>query len=139
VLFVAQYLKPAFLALLVGIAGYTGYSTSLEAKERTPCQSIATISASELPPEARHTLMLIQKGGPFPFPQKDGSIFGNFEKHLPLRERGYYRAYTVPTPGVSGRGTRRIVAGKGLTGSVATSGVYYYTDDHYRTFRRIRE
>lgn len=88
-----------------------------------------------LPPEARQTLKLIKQGGPFPYPKKDGSTFGNFEKHLPLQPRGYYREYTVPTPGSRDRGARRIVAGS----PPASSGEYYYTADHYRSFRRIRE
>jgi len=79
---------------------------------------------------AQETLALITRGGPFPYP-KDGTVFGNFERRLPIRERGYYREYPVPTPGSQGRGARRIVAGKG--------GEFYYTEDHYRTFRRIRE
>ncbi len=87
------------------------------------------MDVSALPREAQATLALIEQGGPFPTP-KDGTVFGNFEKRLPMRERGYYREYTVPTPGSRGRGTRRMIAGKG--------GEFYYTDDHYRTFRRIR-
>ena len=62
-----------------------------------------------------------------------------FEKRLPERPRGYYREYTVPTPGSRDRGARRIVAGGGRTGDVAASGEYYYTQDHYRNFRRIQE
>jgi ribonuclease T1 len=96
------------------------------------------ISASELPQEARATLALIKQGGPFAY-RKDGSVFGNFEQRLPIRSRGYYREYTVPTPGAKDRGARRIVAGSGAAGDVRTSGEYYYTDDHYRSFRRIRE
>jgi ribonuclease T1 len=88
------------------------------------------ISAAELPPQARATVELIRKGGPYPY-ERDGLVFGNFEKRLPLRERGYYREYTVRTPGASGRGARRIVAGNG--------GELYYTEDHYETFRRIKE
>ena len=83
-----------------------------------------------LPVEARETLALIKAGGPFPYKQ-DGRVFGNREGLLPKRNRGYYREYTVRTPGARDRGARRIVAGKG--------GEYYYTDDHYRSFRRIRE
>ena len=93
---------------------------------------------AELPQEARDTLILIRKGGPFPH-RKDGSIFGNFERRLPLRPRGHYREYTVATPGARDRGARRIVAGQGDTGDVRTSDEYYYTDDHYRSFRKIRE
>jgi ribonuclease T1 len=92
------------------------------------------VAVADLPKEARDTLALIRKGGPFPY-RSDGTTFGNFEKRLPPRTRGYYREYTVPTPGAHDRGARRIVAG----GDVRTSGEYYYTDDHYRTFRRVRE
>jgi ribonuclease T1 len=88
------------------------------------------IAAAELPAEARNTIALIRKGGPFPF-DRDGVAFGNFEKRLPEQARGYYREYTVRTPGVKSRGARRIVAGRG--------GEYYYTDDHYESFRRIKE
>ncbi|NJD25789.1 MAG: ribonuclease [Betaproteobacteria bacterium] len=88
------------------------------------------VTAAELPGEARTTLALIKAGGPFPY-ERDGIVFGNFEKRLPLYPRGYYREYTVKSPWRRDRGPRRIVAGQG--------GEYYYTDDHYRTFRRIRE
>ena len=88
------------------------------------------IKASALPVEARATLALIRAGGPFPH-GRDGSVFGNREALLPKRPRGYYREYTVRTPGARDRGARRIVAGR--------DGEYYYTDDHYRTFRRIRQ
>jgi ribonuclease T1 len=88
------------------------------------------IKEAELPREARETLQLIRQGGPFPH-ERDGMTFGNFEKKLPLQARGYYREYTVRTPGVQSRGARRIVAGKG--------GELYYTEDHYQSFRRIRE
>ena len=87
-------------------------------------------AAAELPAEARKTLEAIRKGGPFPY-ERDGATFGNFEKRLPVKGRGYYREYTVRTPGAGDRGARRIVAGKG--------GELYYTDDHYQSFRRIRE
>ena len=96
-----------------------------------------TVALRELPTEARQTLALIKQGGPFPYARKDGSVFLNFEKRLPLKPRGYYREYTVRTPGLSHRGPRRIVAGQGSAGDVRTSGEYYYTADHYKTFRRI--
>jgi ribonuclease T1 len=98
----------------------------LSAREAAPP---AEVPVAALPPEGRETLALIKRGGPFPY-RKDGTTFGNFERRLPIRDRGYYREYTVPTPGARDRGARRIVAG---------GGEYYYTDDHYRTFRRIRE
>lgn len=98
-------------------------------------QSLDSVTLSSLPPEAHRTLQLIKQGGPFPYPKKDGSTFGNYEKRLPYQPRGHYREYTVPTPGSRDRGARRIVAGS----PPETSGEYYYTDDHYRSFRRIRE
>ena len=88
------------------------------------------IPAAQLPREARETLALIRAGGPFPYPQ-DGKTFQNREKLLPQRARGYYREYTVKTPGARDRGARRIVAGNG--------GEFYYTADHYRSFQRIIE
>jgi ribonuclease T1 len=84
------------------------------------------------------TLALIKRGGPFPF-HKDGIVFQNRERRLTPRPRGYYTEYTVRTPGRGDRGARRIIAGRGDTGNPATSGEYYYTDDHYETFRRIRD
>jgi ribonuclease T1 len=94
-------------------------------------QDVATVIAlSELPAEARETVLRIRRGGPFPY-ERDGTVFGNFERVLPVRRRGYYREYTVPTRGVKHRGGRRIVVGR--------SGELYYTDDHYQTFTRIRE
>jgi len=84
----------------------------------------------ELPPEAVQTVELIRKGGPFPY-RRDGAAFRNREKLLPRRERGWYREYTVRTPGAGDRGARRIVAGR--------DGTLYYTDDHYRSFKRILE
>ena len=100
--------------------------------------AISEIGIQDLPAEGQHTLALIKRGGPFPY-EKDGSVFGNFERHLPQRVRGYYREYTVKTPGLPHRGSRRIVAGAGQAGDVRSSGEYYYTDDHYDSFRRIRE
>jgi len=92
--------------------------------------SAAEIAVAGLPPEARETLVLIRQGGPFPYGQ-DGTVFGNRERMLPPKERGYYREYTVKTPGARDRGALRIIAGGARE--------LYYTDDHYRSFRRIRE
>ena len=100
---------------------------SLARNESAPANEIALAA---LPREAQHTLQSIKRGGPFGF-ERDGVVFGNYERRLPPRQRGYYREYTVPTPGVRNRGARRIVAGAGAE--------YYYSDDHYRSFRRIRE
>lgn len=101
-----------------------------------PAPPVPEVALADLPAEARATLALIKRGGPFPY-RKDGATFGNFERRLPPRARGYYREYTVPTPGARDRGARRIVSGAGE--DARASGEYYYTDDHYRTFRRIRE
>ena len=90
----------------------------------------ADIRVAELPPEARATLQRIKAGGPFPYKQ-DGRVFGNREGLLPKKSRGYYREYTVTTPGARDRAARRIVAG--------SRGEYYYTEDHYRSFKRILE
>lgn len=98
------------------------------AQRSTP--GLPEVSVAQLPAEARGTLGLIRKGGPYPY-ERDGIVFGNFEKRLPVRERGYYHEYTVPTPGVKSRGVRRIVAGR--------SGEFYYTDDHYNSFSRVRD
>ena len=86
------------------------------------------ISISALPPEGRATLALVASGGPFPY-DRDGAVFRNREGILPDEPRGYYREYTVATPGSDDRGARRIVAG--------ARGERYYTDDHYSSFRRI--
>ena len=89
---------------------------------------LPVITLEELPPEALKTLALIASDGPFPFRQ-DGVTFQNRERILPRKPTGYYREYTVITPGASTRGARRIVAG--------AEGELYYTDDHYASFSRI--
>lgn len=90
----------------------------------------APVGVAELPPEAHATLRLIERGGPF-LHKRDGVVFGNRERLLPPKARGYYREYTVPTPGRRDRGARRIVAGEARE--------YYYSDDHYRSFRKVLE
>lgn len=123
-------------ALLLGAVvacGPTG-----DAREAKGRGDFGEVALSDLPPEARDTLALIKRGGPFPY-RKDGTTFGNREGHLPRQPRGYYTEYAVRTPWESDRGARRIVAGRGSTGSPANNGEYYYTDDHYNTYRRIRE
>jgi ribonuclease T1 len=86
------------------------------------------VHAADLPVEARQTLALIERGGPFPY-ARDGVPFGNYEHRLPPRTRGYYREFTVPTPGLKNRGPRRIISGM--------EGERYYSADHYRSFGRI--
>jgi ribonuclease T1 len=99
---------------------------------RTPAapRAIPTIPLSKLPPEAQRTFDLIRRGGPFPY-AKDGTVFGNRERRLPLAPMGYYREYTVPTPGSRDRGARRLVTGKQRE--------VYYTPDHYRSFMQVAE
>ncbi|GAB4191418.1 MAG: ribonuclease domain-containing protein [Roseiflexaceae bacterium] len=89
---------------------------------------LPTVRPAELPPEARETLALIAQGGPFPF-RRDGIEFQNRERLLPRKPRGYYREYTVITPGSRDRGARRIVTGE--------DGEIYYTEDHYESFVQV--
>ena len=91
---------------------------------------LAVIAMAELPAEARVTLQSIKRGGPFVY-ERDGVVFRNYERILPQQPRGYYREYTVKTPGARNRGARRIVCGKPVE--------CYYSADHYQTFKRIRE
>lgn len=91
-----------------------------------------SVRMSALPPEAQQTILSIQQGGPFPY-EKDGSVFGNYEKVLPQQKRGYYREFTVKTPRARNRGARRIITGGSLPRE------YYYTADHYRSFHRVIE
>ena len=106
------------------------------ARDASP--AIAEVRIDDLPVEARQTLARIKRGGPYAY-KKDGAVFGNREKRLPAQPRGYYTEYTVKTPYSRDRGARRIVAGRGAGRNPATSDEYYYTDDHYNSFRRIRE
>ena len=92
----------------------------------------ASISAQELPAQGLETYRNIRKGGPFPF-EKDGVVFGNRERLLPPQKRGFYREYTVRTPGERSRGPRRIVCG----GPATMPEACYYTADHYASFRKI--
>lgn len=119
-----QFLRTAVLA----IAAF-GLASSALARGEAP---LASVSLASLPVQAQQTMVLIKKGGPFPYKQ-DGGVFGNYERVLPGRERGYYREYTVRTPGARDRGARRIVAG-GLPPRE-----FFYTDDHYASFKQIDE
>ena len=91
---------------------------------------LSVIAVAQLPAEARDTLRTIRQGGPFAY-SRDGAVFNNFERVLPKHRRGYYHEYTVITPGANNRGARRIISGE--------NGEFYYTADHYQTFKRIRE
>jgi ribonuclease T1 len=105
------------------------FSLNISAKEPV---FLSLISVAQLPDEALQTLRLIRQGGPFPY-AKDGTVFGNYEKALPQQKRGYYHEFTVPTPTAHNRGAQRIIVG----GDIQISREYYYTNDHYATFRRI--
>lgn len=123
---------------LAAIAALTLLALPLQSvAKRNADVSLDNIAQSTLPKEGQKTLMLIQQGGPFPYADKDGSTFGNREGTLPKQKRGYYSEYTVKTPYARNRGAKRIIAGKGSTGNPATSGEYFYTDDHYASFKRI--
>ena len=95
---------------------------------RDPESGLPYVAEADLPPEAGETLDLIEAGGPFRY-DRDGVVFENRERILPAERRGYYREYTVPTPGEEDRGARRIVTGD--------EGQYYWTEDHYASFERI--
>lgn len=94
-----------------------------------PSPILPLVKRGVLPMEANQTMLLIRSGGPFPYPAKDGSTFQNRERQLPDKPRGYYREYTVPTPGSPDRGARRLIVGR--------AGEMYYTDNHYRSFRLV--
>ena len=109
---------------MAGVAQARGLSWGVEP---------ATVAVAELPSQGQHTYRLILQGGPFPH-DKDGSVFGNRERLLPRERRGYYREYTVETPGARNRGARRIVCG-GLQRTAPDA--CWYTSDHYSSFRKI--
>ena len=115
----------------IGVAGLLAFGT-LQARESAPFTQ-ATVAVTELPAEAQTVHAAIRTGGPFAY-AKDGSVFGNRERSLPVQTKGYYREYTVTTPGAQDRGARRIVCGG--TVPVAPTACYY-TADHYATFKRI--
>jgi ribonuclease T1 len=116
--------------LLSGLAG------GVQAREAQPTATpaLAEILLSELPVQAQETHRLVLAGGPFPY-ARDGVVFGNRERLLPRKARGFYREYTVKTPGERDRGARRLICG----GTPPTAPeACYYTDDHYASFKRVR-
>ncbi|MBF0527889.1 MAG: ribonuclease N [Deltaproteobacteria bacterium] len=127
--------KGVCIAVLLALTIWGGLSWAKDAASNSggaenTSREIRTIKIMDLPDQALATLKLIKAGGPFPYSQ-DGIIFGNREKRLPRQPHGYYKEYTVKTPARSDRGPRRIVAG--------ANGDFYYTDDHYQTFKLIKE
>jgi ribonuclease T1 len=123
------------LALTGILLGALFASVGVQARAPAPADSASAasgITVSELPRQGTETYERILKGGPFAH-EKDGVVFGNRERLLPQKTRGYYREYTVTTPGARNRGTRRIVCG----GQPKTPDTCYYTADHYASFRKI--
>jgi ribonuclease T1 len=120
--------KWALAALAIVLGTWTGGA----AARGLPAES-ETIALTDLPAQARQTHRLILEGGPFPY-EKDGTVFLNRERLLPRHPRGFYREYTVKTPGSRNRGARRIVCGGTQP---KTPDACYYTADHYASFRRI--
>ena len=130
---VRSVLSGALLKLGLATAVAVSAIATDPVQAKGPITARDPVALAELPPEAQQTEKLIRAGGPFPYP-KDGVTFGNRERLLPRRERGYYREYTVPTPGSRNRGARRIVCG-GVP--PVKPEICYYTEDHYASFRRI--
>ncbi len=121
----------------IGLLGNAGVAQALDATR--PAGNLPLVTASTLPKEARETLALIRKGGPYPY-TKDGSIFSNRERILPKESRGFYREFTVKTPHARDRGARRIVCGGVLAKQQSqVLDMCYYTDDHYASFKKIKE
>jgi len=133
---VAARARKAGFVCVVGIASVLSPMAGHARKPPVPAGHGAapTVALAELPPQARSTYALIREGGPFPY-GKDGVVFGNRERQLPAQKRGYYREYTVRTPGSRDRGARRIVCG----GKPRVPDACYYTGDHYASFREIVE
>lgn len=124
-----------FLALWLGLASVAFTATDTQARQDSPgLAQTDTVSWAQLPTEARQVHALIESGGPFRHPAKDGAVFGNREHRLPTRGRGFYREYTVPTPQASDRGAKRLVCGGNQPRAPE---VCYYTSDHYVSFRRV--
>jgi ribonuclease T1 len=111
-------------------ASLFGCSAKTQAGDTDPTSGLKYVAVADLPQEAQNTLKLIDQGGPYPY-SRDGVVFGNLEKILPKHDRGYYHEYTVQTPREKDRGARRIITGN--------AGERYYTDDHYKSFRRVAE
>lgn len=130
-----SFLRKGFIFFLTCLVCFTVtithhfYFAPVSATQITIIAQVPTVNLSQLPPEARNTLKLIDQGGPFPYPEKDGSTFFNRERLLPNKPNGYYREYTIPTPGERSRGARRFVVG--------SQGEIFYTSNHYQSFFRV--
>lgn len=135
-----QSLVAAIAGLAIAVAaGYFGLQPSQDSPEQAPATSAIRPHEGEcpvesLPPQVKDTIADITAGGPFDYPDNDGVRFGNYEGHLPRKDRNFYREYTVETPGLRHRGERRIITGGG---SKTSPQQWYYTDDHYESFCEI--
>lgn len=120
------------IAIISVVSVFIGHANGgATVADKTLVAGISAIKMIALSDEAISTINLIKKGGPFPYPSKDGTIFKNIEEKLPPQYRGYYKEYTVPTSNAANRGARRIVTGQ--------NGEMYYTEDHYQTFMEISQ
>lgn len=139
VAFVALAILTAYLVLRSGggadagapLPGVKATQSTQASGAVDPVSGLTWVDESSLPTQAKETLALIRAGGPYPYPRNDDQTFGNREGLLPKKSTGYYKEYTVVTPGSQDRGERRIIKGAG--------GELYFTADHYQSFRRIRE
>lgn len=135
-----QSLFAAVAGLAIAVAaGYFGLQPSEDSPQQAPATSAVRHNEGEcpvesLPPQVKDTIADITAGGPFDYPDNDGVRFGNYEGHLPQKDRNFYREYTVETPGLHHRGESRIITGGG---SKTSPQQWYYTDDHYESFCEI--
>ncbi len=120
--------RSLLLLVFSGVAALLLAPSTADARRPRSRAEVGTVEVAKLPPEAQRTVQLVLRGGPFPY-RRDGVVFENREGRLPTRARSYYHEYTVPTPGRRDRGPRRIIVGAGRE--------LYYSDDHYRSFRRV--
>ena len=125
-----KFVLVALCALIV-VAGGCALVRTNSPEPATSAVGVRTCPLAALPPEVADTVRAIHSNGPFPFPRNDGVLFGNREGHLPNQVKGYYHEYTVPTPGLNHRGARRIVTGGN------PPEIWYYSADHYRSFRQV--
>lgn len=137
---ISSYAVKSMLAGLIAVVGLLGFQAGAvasappaaqdtQAVQQAPCgetSEFEKVDLSQLPPEAADTVELIKQGGPYPYPEDD-QVFENREGILPDCEEGYYREYTVETPGEDDRGARRFVTGEG--------GEFFWTEDHYESFK----
>ena len=123
----------ALAAALLTTLGTVMVQARAPSSSLLPGSSVASVALTGLPPQGQDVMKQIRQGGPFRY-EKDGTVFGNRERQLPSQKRGYYREYTVPSPGLSHRGARRIVCGGQKP---RAPDACFYTEDHYSSFRLI--